>query len=96
MEFEWDGGNQTKSLIKHGTSKEETEQVFSHRYFLRIDEIHSQGEVRFKLVGITDVGKILFVIFTTRKEKIRIISARMASEKERRSYYEEKKAKENS
>lgn len=86
MEFEWDTGNQVKSLLKHRTSKEESEQVFNNRYILSIDSIHSSAEVRFKLIGITDAGRVLFVIFTTRKDKIRIISARSASQNERKSY----------
>ncbi len=90
MEFEWDDGNQTKSLIKHGTTKEESEQVFINQYILRIDEYHNLGEVRFKLIGTTDDGKILFVIFTTRQDKIRIISARLASNNERKEYNEKK------
>ena len=93
MEFEWDNGNLFKSLAKHGIFREESEQVFLNRYLLEIDESHSSGEVRFKLLGKTDTGKILYIIFTTRIAKIRIISARMADKQERKTY--EEKVKEN-
>lgn len=95
MEFEWDNGNQLKSLIKHGTSKEEAEQAFNIRYILTIDSVHSSAEVRFRLIGLTDKGRILFVIFTIRKDKIRIISARSASQSERISYGANKEVKKN-
>ncbi len=88
MEFDWDGGNQLKSLIKHGVSQEESEQVFLNPYVLRIDENHSRAEMRFELLGKTDSGKALFIIFTTRNNKIRIISARPANKNERNVYYE--------
>lgn len=86
MEFEWDSGNQIKSFLKHGITPQESEEIFSHTYVLRIDESHSNREVRFEIIGETNVGKVLFVIFTTRQEKIRIISARIASKKERQIY----------
>ena len=89
MEFEWDGGNLLKSLAKHGINREQSEQVFLSRYVLEIDESHSSGEIRFKLVGKAGPGKILYIVFTTRANKIRIISARTADKRER-DLYEEK------
>jgi uncharacterized DUF497 family protein len=94
MEFEWDNGNLLKSLIKHGITQQESEQVFLGTYLMEIDETHSIGEIRFKLLGKTHDGKILHIIFTTRTNKIRIISSRPASKNER-NIYEAKKVKEN-
>lgn len=94
MEFEWDNGNLLKSLFKHGITKQESEQAFLSVYLLEIDETHSMGEIRFKLLGKTLEGKILHIIFTTRTDKIRIISSRPASKNER-NIYEAKKIKEN-
>ena len=88
MEFEWDSGNQIKSFLKHGIAPEESEQVFAHPYVIRIDETHSKTEVRFEIIGVTNSGRALYVIFTTRKEKIRIVSARQASKSERKLYEE--------
>ncbi len=86
MEFEWDNGNLLKSLIKHGITQQESEQVFTHSYLLEIDEIHSSNEIRFKLLGKTDDAKVLYIVFTTRKDKIRIVSARKADKREREIY----------
>jgi len=48
---------------------------------------HSDTEDRFIAIGM--VGKVLFVVFTERKETIRLISARYATEAERRLYYDQ-------
>ena len=90
MEFDWDSGNILKSLMKHGISKEESEQIFSNPYLMLIDEKRSMTEVRFYVIGETDEGKILFVVFTTRENKIRVISARNADKKERNRYEAQK------
>ena len=90
MEFEWDDGNILKNLIKHGITIQESEQDFGHGYLLEIDESHSSKEVRFNVLGKTDSGKVLYLIFTTRKHKIRIISARLADRRERKVYEEAK------
>ena len=50
------------------------------------DEKHSRAESRYKLLGKNNAGKILFIAFTIRGQKIRIISARSASQKERNTY----------
>lgn len=50
---------------------------------------HSQKEERFTIIGKSVKDKILFISFTIRKNKVRIISARGASIKERRKYEEE-------
>ncbi len=88
LEFEWDKGNQSKSLEKHGITAEESEQVFFRPYVLKPDGSHSAKENRFNLIGKTDSGKILFMSFTVRNNKIRIISARRADKKERKIYEE--------
>ncbi len=48
---------------------------------------HSVDEDRFIAIG--KVGEILFVVFTERKESVRLISARLATEAERRVYYDQ-------
>ena len=49
---------------------------------------HSTDEDRYIAIGM--VGDVLFVVFTERSERIRIISARLATEAERRLYYDRK------
>jgi len=54
------------------------------------DEKHSESEKRFYALGKTFKGKLLFVVFTTRKDRIRVISARPMNKKERKIYEQEK------
>ena len=85
--FDWDEGNLLKNWEKHGVTVAECEQVFFNRPLLALpDERHSSAEARFYLLGKADSGRYLFVVFTIREERIRVISARDQSRKERRSY----------
>src|SRR3989338_3237927 len=84
--FVWDNANEQKILSKHKISIQEAEQPFFNLYFTEPDIKHSQNEKRFSLIGVTNLGKVLFIIFTVRNKKIRIISARPASKKERNLY----------
>ncbi len=93
--FEWDRGNIDKSYQKHGISPKQSEEIFLDKELKVLkDTGHSQKEVRYIALGKTFEKKILFVVFVTRKNKIRIISARKANKKERRKY--ESKIKKNS
>jgi len=86
LEFEWDGHNSTKVRLRHGIIPEEAEQAFFNYLLLILDEKHSSVEQRYQLVGATNAGRVLFTAFTIRGNKIRIISARSASKKERNNY----------
>ncbi len=85
--FEWDDSNKDKSWIKHRVSNSECEQIFfNHPLVVHVDAKHSDFEQRYYALGITDLGRKLFVVFTIRNKKIRIISARDMSRKERKIY----------
>ena len=87
--FQWDEGNATKNWDKHDVSQSECEQVFFNRpVMLRRDQKHSEIESRFYVPGQTDLGRLLFVVFTVRGDKIRIISARNLTLREERRYKE--------
>jgi uncharacterized DUF497 family protein len=90
-EFDWDKGNIAKNQEKHKVGFIECEQVFFNKP-LKIyrDKVHSQLEKRYIALGITDRKRKLLISFTIRNNKIRVISARDASRKER-SFYEAKK-----
>lgn len=92
IEFEWNKGNINKNLKKHGVSDKESEEVFSNKPLLvSLDKKHStKTEVRYHALGKTNEGKVLFISFTTRGEKLRNISARKANKKERKIYAKEK------
>lgn len=85
--FQWDEGNLLKNWEKHRVSAVECEQVFFNNPLLAdTDEQHSDSESRFYLLGQTDTGRKLFVVFTTRDNLIRVISARDMNRKERKIY----------
>ena len=85
--FEWDKGNIDKSYQKHGISPKQSEEIFLDKELKILRDIgHSRKEARHIALGKTFEKKILFVVFITRKNKIRIISARKTNEKERKKY----------
>lgn len=87
LEFEWDKGNIDKSYEKRGITPNEAEEVFLDQDILILEDIkHSKEEERFMALGKIFLGNILFLSYTIRKDKIRIISARFANKKERRLY----------
>ena len=90
--FEWDQWNLQKNEKKHGVSKLEAESVFyDSAYRLFADAKHSTTfEQRYILYGLSLEGRVLMVGFTLREAKVRVITARSASKKER-AIYEEKK-----
>jgi uncharacterized DUF497 family protein len=85
--FDWDAGNSEKNWNKHGVSTSECEEVFFNQPLLVAeDAAHSQQEARFYGLGHADGGRMLFVVFTLRGARIRVISARDMSRKERKVY----------
>ncbi len=87
--FDWDAGNERKSVDKHGVSQAEAEQAFFCQPLLVVnDESHSASEPRFHALGRTERGRQLQVTFTLRREGclIRVISARDMSARERNFY----------
>ena len=86
--FEWDKGNVNKNLKKHSVTNEEAEEVFSDNSILVAEDAkHStEYEKRYQALGKTQMGRRLFVSFSIRNKKIRVISARPQSRKERRAY----------
>ena len=93
--FQWDKGNRDKIWKKHRVSVGEAEQVFFNEPFLiGLDEKHSTDkEIRYLSFGVTNLNRELTIVFTIRKDLIRVISARDMSKKDRREY--EKRAKQN-
>ena len=85
--FDWDKGNLEKNWVKHRVSQEECEQVFFSQPFVVFKDVaHSEQEERYYVLGRTDLGRVLSVTFTIRKNQIRIISARDMDRKERQDY----------
>lgn len=88
MRIEWDPKKDIENRKKHGISFEAASYVFADPNRLeRFDrsEHNNSFEERIQTLGL--VGKVLFVVYTERKEAYRIISARLANKEERRVYY---------
>lgn len=85
--FDWDENNREKNWERHQVSSGECEEVFFNLpLLLEDDPSHSQKEPRYFVLGHTIAGRRLFVAFTIREDKIRVISARDMSKKERSIY----------
>ncbi|MBI3578867.1 MAG: BrnT family toxin [Ignavibacteriales bacterium] len=90
--FSWDTNKALANFDKHRVSFEEASTIFMDPNGFETDDTkHSGQECRVKRLGVSALGEILHVVFTTRrtkngKETIRIISARQSSRKERQVY----------
>lgn len=85
--FEWDESKAIMNNQKHGVSFEEAATVFEDPFSLTIiDEAHSEEENRFVDIGESRSGRLLVVVYTERGESIRIVSSRLATRAERRTY----------
>lgn len=86
MKFEWDADKAALNLRKHGVRFETAARVFNDANRIELyDSEHSTDEDRYNTIGMVD--NILFVVYTERKNRIRLISARPANRKERSLYY---------
>jgi hypothetical protein len=85
--FDWDEGNLPKIWETHHVSGAECEQIFfNHPVVAARDEKHSSAEDRYYALGHTDARRLLYVVFTIRKNLVRPISARDMNRKERKVY----------
>lgn len=88
MKFEWDENKNIINKEKHKISFETAVYVFNDPYYIEMfDFEHSVDEDRYIAIG--KVGDVLFVVFTERKDTIRLISARLATNTERSLYYDQ-------
>ena len=85
--FEWDNHNADKIWSKHHVTPSECEQIFFNLPLIVTNaEKHSKQEERYYVLGHTDITRLLFAVLTIRKDKIRVISARDMSRKEKKEY----------
>jgi uncharacterized DUF497 family protein len=86
--FDWDQWNVQKNELKHGVSRLEAESAFyDPRHRLFEDQEHSTSrERRYILYGRSLENRVLMVGFTLRANRVRVITARPASRRERRIY----------
>ena len=87
--FEWDPNKARENLETHGISFDEASTAFRDTLSLAIyDPLHSKEEDRFVLIGSSHRNRLLVIVHTDRGDRIRLISARKASQKEREQYEE--------
>lgn len=85
--FDWDEANAHKNWERHRVTPEEAEDVFFHEpLVVRSDARHSKGEKRYYALGQTAAGRRLFVAFTVRRKRIRVVSVRDMNRNESEVY----------
>jgi uncharacterized DUF497 family protein len=89
VEFEWDSQKAARNLETHGISFEDAACVFGDPLAATIpDPEHSTEEARFITMGVTPAQRLVVVVHTERADRIRIISARVATRAEKKKYEE--------
>jgi uncharacterized DUF497 family protein len=90
LTFEWDPDKAAENLRRHGVSFEEATRAFGDLLSRTIhDPDHSEDEDRFILLGESEPGRLVVVAHTDRGSRVRIISARLAGRRERKTYQED-------
>jgi len=87
VDVEWDGAKEQANRKKHGVDFRTAAKVLLDPYAIEFDDPDAAGELRFNAIGMVD-GRMLFVSYTMRGDRIRIISARGADPHEKRKYHE--------
>jgi uncharacterized DUF497 family protein len=87
IEFEWDPAKARTNEQKHGVSFFEAAEVFDDEHSSSVrDPDHSEHEDRYLIFGMSKASRHLVVSYTERGDRIRIISARQMTPRERRAY----------
>ncbi|MCH8923248.1 MAG: BrnT family toxin [Planctomycetes bacterium] len=87
MEFEWDPEKAESNLRKHGVSFHEAATAFGDSLSITFyDPDHSGDEDRYITIGMSSDSRLMIVSHTDRGDNIRVISARTASRRERKTY----------
>lgn len=89
MEFEWDEEKGAANISKHGVSFEEAKTVFGDPLYVDFyDPDHSDDEHRYLIMGESNRGRLLMVLYAESGDAVRLISARQAAAAERKGYEE--------
>lgn len=87
LDFEWDSEKARTNAEKHGVTFFEASEVFDDDHSLTVrDPDHSTDENRYLIFGMSKSGRYLVVSYTERNDRIRLISARQMTPRERRAY----------
>ena len=88
MDSEWDPKKARLNLRKHGVHFSDAILVLEDEKGLTLIDESADGEERWITVGLDALGRVLLVVFTYRRDRVRLISARPATPAERRQYKE--------
>ncbi len=88
MEFEWDEAKNIANIAKHGIGFERAMLIFEDVYIWQVDDRFEYDEQRYIATGLLEQAVVIVVVYAIRRNRIRIISARPASRKERQRYAE--------
>lgn len=86
MNFQYDPNKAASNLRKHGVSFPEAENIFSDPLAVYFEDESAVGEARFIAIGMSFTFKVIVVVYTSRGSNIRLISARLATKIEVKSY----------
>ena len=86
LDFEWDTRKASTNLRKHRISFETAGDVFLEPFVYIVETGVIEGEPREAAIGLTEDWRLLYVVYTLREEVVRIISARSATNMERKLY----------
>ena len=90
LEFEWHDAKAEANLQTHGVSFELATTVFQDVFAIeRLDDREDYGEERLVMIGMAEGSVLMFVAYTEREERIRIISARRATQDEQDDYFQQ-------
>ena len=89
MKFEWDHNKAASNFSKHGVSFNQAKTVFNDPFYIDFfDPDHSYNEYRYIIIGQSSKNRLLLVSYTEHDERVRLISAREATRRERKDYEE--------
>ena len=86
MDYQWNPDKAASNLMKHGVDFADAVGTFEDEWALTVKDEIVEGEQRFATLGTDFLGRLLVVVYTHRKQAIRLISARGAARRERRAY----------
>jgi len=90
LKFEWHEAKAEANFSAHGVSFDLAKTVFSDPFAIeRLDDREDYGEERFVMIGMAEGNVLLFVAYTERDDRIRLISARRATQSEQEDYFQQ-------
>ena len=86
MDFEWDPSKNAANIARHGIDFDEACRIFDGPTLEQVDDRQDYRETRIAAIGTVE-GRELYVVYTMRGERCRMISARRANRYERQAYH---------